>query len=99
MANGVTQVNGLQFGVAANRQLVKHPTLVWSGVASASGTAGWGRFEAAGTDTGAVDSTESQVRLDFAIAVSGSDLNLSSTTFTSGATQTISGFSVSLPSA
>lgn len=99
MASGVTAVNGLSFGVAAAGALIKLASQTWSGVAAATGTAGWFRFVGAVADSGATDSTESQVRLDGAISTSGAQLNMSSTSITSGATQTINSFPITLPSA
>lgn len=97
LSGGVTSANGLKFGAAAAGVLPKHATQVWSGVAGASGTAGWFRFVGAVADSGAADATESQIRLDGAISTSGAQLNMSSTTVTSGATQTISSFPITLP--
>lgn len=97
MAGGVTAVNGLNFGTAAAGILPKHLTETWSGVAAATGTAGWFRFESPIADSGVLDSTESQVRLDGAISTSGSQLNMSSTSITSGATQTITAFPLTMP--
>jgi hypothetical protein len=91
---GVAAVNGLDFGDAASGQLVKG-SAVWSGVAGATGTAGWFRFE------GSVDDDDSSsttlLRLDGNIGTTGADLNVSSTTITSGATTTIDSFNVTLP--
>lgn len=99
MASGVTQVNGLKFGISAAGVLPKRASQAWSGVAGASGTAGWFRFVGAVADTGILDTTESQFRMDGAISTSGAQLNMSSTTITSGATQTIASFPVTLPTA
>jgi len=97
MASGVTPVNGLKFGASASGVLSKDDAQTWSGVAVAGGTAGWARFVGAVADSGAADSTDSQVRLDMSISTSGSDLNLTSTAIAATATQTISGFAVTLP--
>lgn len=99
LSGGVTAVNGLKFGAAAAGVLAKAAAQTWSGVAGASGTAGWFRFVGAVADSGAADSAESQFRLDGAISTSGAQLNMSSTTVTSGATQTISSFPITLPTA
>lgn len=98
MEGGVAPVNGLKFGYSAGGVLVKHPTQVWAGVAVNTGTAGWFRFIGSVADTGVIDSTESQVRIDGNVATSGGQLNMSSTAITSGATQTISSFPLTLPS-
>lgn len=97
LAGGVTAVNGLKFGSAAAGVLSKLATQTWSGVAVATGTAGWFRFESAVADSGALDSTEVDVRLDGAISTSGAQLNMSSTSIASGATQTITSFPITLP--
>lgn len=96
-ANGVTAANGLKFGVSAAGVLSKHATQVWSGVAVATGTAGWFRFVGSVADSGIIDSAETQIRMDGAISTSGQQLNMSSTSITSGATQTISSFPLTLP--
>lgn len=97
MASGVTQVNGLKFGAASSGTLSKDDAQTWSGAAAASGTAGWFRFVGAVADSGTTDSTDSQVRIDGSISTSGADLNLTSTAIASGATQTVSAFSLTLP--
>lgn len=91
---GVDPANGLDFGDAAAGQLVKG-SAVWSGVAGASGTAGWWRFE------GSVDDDDSSsttlIRVDGNIGTTGADLNVSSTTISSGATTTIDTFNLTMP--
>jgi hypothetical protein len=99
MAGGVNAANGLNWGDSAAGSVVKHPTEVWSGVAAAGGTAGWFRIEASVNDAGGADSTESIIRVDGAIATSGAELNMTPTTISSGAVQTISSFSITLPTA
>lgn len=97
MAGGVTAVNGLQFGSAAARTLSKKTGQVWSGVNTASGTAGWYRFVGAVADSGVADSSETEIREDGAIATSGAQLNMNNTTLASGATTTIDTWSRSQP--
>ena len=99
MAAGVSAVNGLNWGDSAAGVLVKHPDEIWSGVAAASGTAGWFRFEASVTDAGGLDSSEAIIRLDGAVATSGSDLNMTPTAIVIGATQTVSSAAITLPTA
>lgn len=99
LSGGVTAVNGLKFGVPAAGVLPKHATQTWSGAAGASGTAGWFRFVGSVADSGVIDSTESQIRMDGAISTSGAQLNMSSTTITALATQTVTAFPVTLPTA
>lgn len=99
MAGGVNPVNGLNWGDSADGVVIKHPSETWSGVAAASGTAGWFRIEASVNDAGGADSTESIIRADGVIATSGAELNMTPTTITSGATQTITSFAITLPTA
>jgi hypothetical protein len=99
LTGGVSVVNGLKFGAATGGVLPKLPAQTWSGVAGATGIAGWFRFVGPVADSGALDTTESDVRLDGAISTSGAQLNMSSTGVTSGATQTISSFPITLPTA
>lgn len=99
LSGGVTAVNGLEFGSASGGVISKDSDQTWSGAAVASGTAGWFRFVGSVADSGTTDSTESQFRIDGSIAASGADLNMTPTTITSGATQTISTFAITLPDA
>lgn len=97
MSGGVTAANGLQFGVSSAGVLPKRSSQTWSGAAVASGTAGWFRFVGSVADSGVIDTTESQMRMDGSISTSGAQLNMSSTTVVALATQTISSFPVTLP--
>ena len=99
MSSGVNSANGLKFGDSAAGTLVKDPSQTWSGVAGNTGTAGWFRLVGAVADAGSADSSEVYHRLDGNVATSGANLNLSSTSITSGATQTISTFSPTEPAA
>lgn len=91
---GTTAVNGLNWLVPAAGVLSKETT-VWQAVAVASGTAGWFRFEADSADDQGATTTFR--RLDGSIATAGADLNISSTTITSGATDTINTFTLTVP--
>lgn len=97
LTGGVTQVNGLKFSPSAAAVMAKLSTQTWSGTAVATGTAGWFRFVGAVADSGALDSSEAQVRMDGAVSTSGAQLNMSSTSITSAAVQTISSFPITLP--
>lgn len=97
LASGVTAANGLTFGDAAAGALVKNPAETWTGVGVADGTAGWFRFEGAVADTEAADAGEQYIRLDGNISTSGANLNMSSTTVATGATQTVSAFTLTIP--
>jgi hypothetical protein len=97
LAGGVNASNGLKFGTSSSGVLSKLASQVWSGVAGATGTAGWFRFTGSVADSGVLDSAATEIRLDGAISTSGAQLNMSSTAITSGATQTISSFPITLP--
>lgn len=97
MSGGVSSANGLLFNEGASGVLTKKTDQVWSGVAVATGTAGWFRFLPAEADSGATDSSEVDERLDGTCSTSGAQMNLSSTSIVSGATQTLSSFSATLP--
>jgi hypothetical protein len=97
IAGGVTPANGLKFGTAAAGVLPKLASQTWSGVAVATGTAGWFRFVGSIADSGVSDTTESDIRMDGSISTSGAQLNMSSTNIVASATQTISSFPVTLP--
>lgn len=86
---------GINFDAAAvGSVLSKDPSEIWSGVNAATGAASYYRHVAAG-DTGVLSTT--QARIQGAIGVAGAEMNLSSTSLTSGATQTIDFYSVALP--
>lgn len=97
MASGVTAVNGLQWGSTVAGVLSKLSTQTWTGTAVATGTAGWFRIEAAVSDAGALDSSAVVLRMDGAIASSGAELNLSSTSIVNTVLQTIDTFTITLP--
>lgn len=86
--------NGLEFGQEISGVLSKRSDETWSGTAAATGTAGYFRFYDNNYDTGA-DSTA--VRFDGAVGTSGAQLNMASTSITSGATITIDEFDITLP--
>ncbi len=88
--------NGINLEDAVNGVLSKAVAETWSGVASASGTAGYFRFYDNSMTTG---SSNTAIRFDGAIATSGAELNMSSTTITDGGTTTIDSFEVELPTA
>jgi len=89
-----TATNGLNFADAAAGAIAKAAAEVWSGVAVATGVAGWFRFYANDKATGA--STTGK-RFDGSISTSGAQLNMSSTSITSGATTTIDSLVVTMP--
>ncbi len=67
---------------------------VWSGVASADGTANYFRL-VVNTDTGVLSTTE--IRMQGTVGTSGADINMSSVTIVSGATQTIDTWDQTMP--
>lgn len=86
---------GINFAASAsNGVLAKAGGEVWSGVNAATGTATWFRHVAAGDD-GTLSTT--QARLQGAVGTAGAELNLSSTSLVSAATQPIDFYSVALP--
>ena len=97
LASGVTAANGLEFGVAAAGVLAKSTTQTWSGTNGATGTAGYYRMYGSVADTGALDSAGAYIREDGAIATSGVELNMASTSLTSTATTTITAWQRTIP--
>jgi len=87
--------NGLNFDPVSAGTLTKRSAETWSGVNDTDGTAGWFRFYDNDKTTG---SSSTAIRFDGAVATSGAQLNMSSTSLTSGATTTIDSFAVTLPS-
>ena len=86
---------GLTFESAAVAGvLAKKSSETWSGVNAAGGSAGYYRHVAVG-DTGASSSTEERVQ--GSIAVAGADMNLTNTTLSNGATQTVDYYTLTLP--
>lgn len=95
---GVSSANGLKFGESAAGIMQMLSTQTRTGVAVADGVAGWARFVGPVADSGIADSTESQIRLDLAIAVSGANLNMAAgTTIQNGATETMPDTIFTLP--
>jgi hypothetical protein len=93
---------GLNFGeTAVAAILAKSPGETWQGEAGASSTAGYFRFYPNDVDShiGADAGGETKVRFDGAIATAGAQLNMSSTTITSGGTTSIDSVAVTLPTA
>jgi len=93
---------GLNFGeTAAGAVLAKAALETWSGVAGAGATAGYFRFYPNDVDNHVGDDAggETMVRFDGAIATSGAQLNMSSTTIVALGTTTIDSVAVTLPTA
>ena len=88
---------GLTFeATATDGALTKTVAEVWRGVNVASGAATFYRLETA-ADDGLASTTQSRVQ--GVIGVAGADLNLSSTSLISAASQTIDFYAIALPSA
>lgn len=86
---------GLTFEAAASAgNLLKKSSEVWSGVNGAGGVASFYRHVAPG-DTGAASTTEARVQ--GVVGLSGADMNMTSTTLSNGATQTLDFYLLSLP--
>ena len=86
---------GINFDAAAASGVIsKAPGETWSGANAATGAAAWYRHVAP-ADDGTLSTT--QARIQGTVAVAGADLNLSSVSLVSGATQTIDFYSVALP--
>lgn len=86
---------GLTFATSASSGVIlKNASEVWSGVNAASGTASFYRHVTS-ADTGASSTTEA--RIQGAIGLAGAEMNLSSTSLTSGATQTVDYYAIALP--
>jgi hypothetical protein len=67
---------------------------IWSGVAGATGTASYFRL-VVNTDTGVLSTTE--IRLQGTVGTSGADINMSTVSIQSGATQTIDTWDLTQP--
>ncbi len=85
----------LSFKNTATAGVLSKQVNTWDGVAVATGTAGYFRFCASTSDAGGTSTTE--VRIQGAVATSGAELNMSSTTITSAATTTIDTFDITIP--
>lgn len=88
--------NGVNFGLAVAGVLAKATDETWSGVATATNTAGWFRFYDNQRDTGA---STTAIRFDGAIAPSGAQLNMSNTSIVTDGTTTIDSVALTIPTA
>ena len=99
---GVAAANGLKMDYnAAAGVMTKDTTQTWSGTAVGAGTqtAGYFRYKSSVVDAGSLDSSAVFLRMDGSIATSGSDLDMTSTSITYGALQTVSTFQFTIPAA
>lgn len=87
--------NGLEFEDDPLSGEMEKNSEVWSGVAVATGVAGWFRFFANPTDGGTASTT--LPRIDGSVGTSGADLVMASTNIVTGRTYTIDTFKITLP--
>lgn len=85
---------GLEWDDSVAGVISKATAETWTGTAAATGTAGWFRIRQA-SDSGASSTTEP--RVDGVCTISGGQLNMSSLSIVSGAVQTISTFTITMP--
>lgn len=85
---------GLDLADPASGSIAKDSGQAWNGLVLATGTATYFRY-VGNADTAAISTT--QPRLQGTVATSGADCNMTSTSLSSGATQTIDAASFSLP--
>jgi hypothetical protein len=96
--NAVTNITAdtIRFGAAADGVISKAAE-TWSGTAVATGTAGYFRIVNS-TDDGLTDAVNKVYpRLQGNVGISGTEMTLSNTTITSGATQTIDTATITMP--
>jgi len=86
--------DGLSFDDAVGGVISKNTGEVWSGVNQGSGVASFYRHVGS-EDTEAASSTEP--RIQGTVALAGGDMNLTNTSLSSGATQTIDYYTIALP--
>ena len=91
---GGATANGINFGEVVAGVLAKESGETWSGVGLATGTAGWFRIYANAYTTGA---STSEIRMDGAVATSGSQFNMSSTSVVTAATTTVDSVALTQP--
>ena len=88
--------SGVTFGDAVAGVISKTPAETWSGVCVADGSAGWMRLQ---HDDDLETYNQTDCRVDGSVASSGGQLNFTSTTFSTGATETVTAFAITLPAA
>jgi len=91
MKNGTA---GVTFDDASSGTISKASGETWTGVGIADGTAGYCRLVTS-NDTGGSSTTDE--RIDLSVATTGADVNFGSTAWTTGATQTLTVFTVTMP--
>lgn len=88
---------GLEFGEAAAGVVNIKSGETWTGPGLVTGTAAWGRLYEANDNPAAASSLFA--RLDGSVAVSGGNINMSSTAVVASAVQTVTSFAVTMPAA
>lgn len=91
--SGTAAEDGLKFGTTGDGTLTIG-TPAWTGTVLVSGVAGWFRFYGSGGVTG---TSGTAIRFDGAVGISGSDLDLTHTSLTAGATLTIKTATITQP--
>jgi len=94
LAGGVTAVNGLTFTSPSSGMISKSG--VWSCTGEHEGTAGWFRMKAGKADADGASTT--LARLDGAIAIAGSDMNVANVVVSVGSPVTIDSLTITMPS-
>lgn len=94
---GAAAVNGLTMNYPPTSGIITKTTGAWQGTAVATGTAGWFRCVCSSDEDNTQDTTAKFLRLDGSIGTTGADMLVTSTSITSGATQTINTFQISVP--
>jgi len=85
--------DGLRFGTSA-AGVLPLTTPAWEGTVIADGVAGWFRFYGTGGTSG---SSSSQIRLDGAVGISGSDMDISHTNLVTATKLSILTFNITEP--
>lgn len=94
---GVTAANGCGFQYPSADGVLTKETTAWQMTAVASGTVGYARWEFDGADN--QSSSTTYRRMDLTVGTSGADLNVGTTTITSGQTYTIDTGTYTVPEA
>lgn len=91
--SGTAAEDGLKFGTTGSGVLTIG-TPAWTGLVLVNGVAGWFRFYGSG---GVAGTSNTAIRFDGAVGVSGSDLDLTHTSLKAGAVITINAANVTQP--
>jgi hypothetical protein len=84
---GVNASGGLNWKHPAVTGVISKESDLWSGIALATGSAGWFRYVAGGSAVNGLSTSD--VRLDGNIATAGADLNVSNLNIAAGTTQVV----------